>query len=322
MLEYLKRIALQPHDLDIQATKYYIGNFISHNSIVMIYSKPKQGKTFLAYGVCKHILESDPNLKTLVYLDLDNGKRTLKERNMDTFLEKFPKIHYITRSKLLPLTAHDLLKEFQDNAKPHAYDDWVIVMDGASNFVKGDIGGAGVTALMNTLMILREAGATIIIIHHSTKNGKQMEGSGDFYKFMDSIYGLSQIYSDDESMSYHLEAEIGRGLIDDIGFKVNTKTFDLEKLENDLFLMSEYEREFTTKGKAVLKANPTGVNKAQFLKGIGFERTDVTARDTLEKFIGKFWKSEKVKNQYILTPISPNPNTSTTTPTKSQDKDV
>jgi hypothetical protein len=51
------------------------------------------------------------------------------------------------------------------------------------------------------------------------------------------------------------------------------------------------------KGKEALKKNPSGLGQTELLACIGYEKTDKTARDTLEKFNDKFWKRDKINKQ-------------------------
>ena len=70
--------------------------------------------------------------------------------------------------------------------------------------------------------------------------------------------------------------------------------------------MSEYEERFVRSAKGVLTKNNDGLGQTELLKSIGHEKTDKTARDTLEKYVDKVWnkKQEKKGKPIVYTLIS------------------
>lgn len=86
-------------DFDIEDKIAYIADFIFSQSITLIYSPAKQGKTWLGYGIAQSIAAHEA-IEEVHYLDMDNSISTLKERNVHGTLLKHKKIHYHTRGTI------------------------------------------------------------------------------------------------------------------------------------------------------------------------------------------------------------------------------
>ena len=86
-----------------------------------------------------------------------------------------------------------------------------------------------------------------------------------------------------------------RNLVKDTGLTVNTKTLKLKKLDDIYATMSEYEESFVRKAKAALEKAKDGIGQTELLKATGHDKTDKTARETLEKFVDKFWTKYQEK---------------------------
>jgi len=145
-------------------------------------------------------------------------------------------------------------------------------------------------------MDIREAGATVLFIAHSNKDGKNYEGSNNLKNSADAMFKEALINKvDGESITVGLTAEKERSGIKSCDFTICTKTLEMTEANPIYSRMSGYEKEFVSNAKTVLKNNPDGLNKSQFLQALGYKKDDVTARDILDKFTGMFWKCEQEK---------------------------
>ncbi|WP_201341740.1 hypothetical protein [Abyssogena phaseoliformis symbiont] len=56
-------------------------------------------------------------------------------------------------------------------------------------------------------MNLREAGATVVVPHHSNKDGKNYQGSNNIRNSVDNMYQLSKLPSEDGRLHLHLQVK-------------------------------------------------------------------------------------------------------------------
>lgn len=57
------------------------------------------------------------------------------------------------------------------------------------------------------IMNLREAGATVVVPHHSNKDGKNYQGSNNIRNSVDNMYQLSKLPSEDGRLHLHLQVK-------------------------------------------------------------------------------------------------------------------
>jgi archaellum biogenesis ATPase FlaH len=300
----LRQQSLDYEKISTIETRYFIDHFLVSEAITMIYGRASQGKTFFFLGLVK-MLSKREDVSEIVYVDLDNPKSQLKKRNLHVHFKDNKKITYIHKGDMT-MDKHELLELFRNGAKEKGepYKDCIFIIDSTRDFFHNLYNDIEVRQFMQTMKDVRDAGGTVLLIHHSTKSGKVIDGSADFTKSSDNVYELKQKAKIGEVLHFTLRIEYDRDDIKHCGFSVNTQTLELEELDPDLSQMSEYEEEFVNEVKKVLEKNPKGLNKSQILEMLGYERTDVTARATLEKFIDKYWQSTKIKNQFNITLIS------------------
>ena len=84
--------AVKIDDLDIEKTEFLIKDFLVKEAITMVYGAASQGKTWFMYALTKHLLENN-SIKKAFYIDMDNGKRQLKDRGADKNLLILSLIH-------------------------------------------------------------------------------------------------------------------------------------------------------------------------------------------------------------------------------------
>ncbi|MDD3467917.1 MAG: AAA family ATPase [Campylobacterales bacterium] len=303
MITYLDSMALTSAKLH-RETEFLIPKFLAKRMITMIYADGGNGKTWLNYGAAAYICSR--NLAKMVYyFDLDNPIDELAFRNVEGLLiNRFDNFRYIHRSDLLdtPLETLEKLasKEYSRN---HAYEDMVFIIDSVRN-VTSVLNNEKAMYMMNLLMDIREAGATVLFIAHSNKDGKNYEGSNNLKNSADAMfkeYLISKV--EGVSITVGLTAEKERSGVKSCDFTICTQTLDMTEADPIYSRMNSYEKEFVSKAKELLKSNPEGVNKTLFLESLGFKKDDTTARDTLDKFTEKFWKAKKDKNRFTYTLI-------------------
>ncbi len=283
-------------DFVMDDAKFFIPKFIPSEAITLIYGPSNHGKTYLNLAIAKHILDNfDDTVDELIYFDMDNGRRQLKRRNLELLLQKYPKWGYYIRSSM-ELSIDELLQTLNDDCFNMNYRKKVFIFDSTKNFVETG-NDKRVKDFMTIMQNIRDNGGTIVLIHHTSKNGKVIDGSAEFERSVDNMFSLEKKHETDDIIQVALTFRKDRDGVDHCAFKIDKTNFTFDEMDSDIALMSEYESEFVNKAIAVLKNNPTGLNQTEFLSSLGYEKTDKTARDTVDKFVNKFWKKEKINER-------------------------
>ncbi|MFW2606155.1 helicase DnaB [Aliarcobacter butzleri] len=303
MFSFLNGSTLEQKDFILEDRKAYIKDFLYSNDVLLIYSPPKQGKTWLGYGITTTLAKRE-DIRAIIYVDMDNSLSSLNERAIDNKLINIPKVRYVSRAKT-DCSPLEYLKKIDDEAKRDNYKDVVFVLETTKDFVDTDSKSQS-EEFMKIVMRMRDAGATVIIMHHATKTGKTISGVQVFINSPDNVYEMTQKAKEKDKIHFMLNVTHSRTLVKDIGLTVSTQTLELEKLDEVYATMSEYEESFVRKAKEVLEKNPDGLNKKELLETLGFEKDDKTANDTINKFNAKFWecKQEKKGKPYNITLIT------------------
>lgn len=279
-------------DFDIDDTKFYIKDFIAAEAVTMIYSSSNQGKTWLSLAISQEIISTDDSLDELIYFDLDNGRRNIKKRNLQPFLDKYSKWGYYIGSNM-DMEKEELLQSLEDDCYNMNYTNKVLIFDSTRDFLADTSNDRQAREFMHIMKKIRDNGGTVIVIHHSSKNGKVIDGSGDFEKSVDNLFHLEQKNRIDNILQLVLHMKKDRDDVFHCAFKVNSSTLSLSPMDDKLAMMSEYEEDFANKGRKALEKNPKGLGQTALLKYIGYENTHKTARDTLDSFVGVFWKKHQ-----------------------------
>ncbi|MDR1975574.1 MAG: helicase RepA family protein [Campylobacteraceae bacterium] len=284
---------LEEHKLNskhfMEKVEFYIPNFLPRGLITMIYADGGQGKSYLSLCLAKRLLAM--GVERLIYLDFDNPLSVLKTRGVDTLIKMHKNLNYIQRSSL-DLQPFDLLLKLEENGVSRAYNNCVFIVDSIRNFV--DIGNdAKAMRLMNAFMRIRDAGATIILLHHANKDGRNYQGSNNIRNSLDCMYSLEKHLSLLGEINITLEVIKERAGVKDIGFTLYTSTLEMVELDMRIAKMEDKDRVFVDKALKILNKP---MNKTQFLKRLGYEKDDKRAREMIERFEGVFWDNKKQSN--------------------------
>lgn len=298
MFSFLKGNTLVKEDFSLDEKVEYIKDFLYSNSVTLIYSPPKQGKTWLGYGITTTLAKRN-DIRRIIYVDMDNGLSSLAERKIDDKLINHPKIEYVSRAKI-SCSPIEYLRQIDEEAKRDNYKDVTFVFETTKDFVDTDSKSQS-EEFMKIIMRIRDAGATVIIMHHATKSGSTISGVQVFINSPDNVYEMIQKAREENMLHFMLNVTHSRNLVKDIGVSVNTKTLELTKLDEVYATMSEYEENFVRKAKEILNKNPDGLGQTELLNQIGYEKTDKTARDILDKFTDKFWSKYQEKKGKPIT---------------------
>lgn len=298
MFEF-KKYALKSEDLDEAKTHYLFPAFLVEQSITMFYGPPKQGKTWLLYGITRHLCELD-EVKEIYYVDFDNPKRQLKERNVGKLFDEYPdKLFYFSKGST-PLRGMELIENTSSKAVGDNLKGYVFIYDSTRDFVDATSSSIQAKRFMEHMKILRDAGATVLLIHHTTKNAKAIDGSAEFTKAVDNLYEVKQDSKDETYIQYILNAELDRDPIKDQTLKVDTTTLKLSCVDGETAGIGHDDEEMVNKAMVALKSAKEGLNKTALLQRCGYRRDDKYARAVLDRYMGRFWEVREVRNQKIF----------------------
>lgn len=166
--DFLDKFSYKQDDFEVSPDEWLIDSFLEMKSVSVIYAPSKQGKSFFAQSFIFHDLQKMDD-KIFIYLDNDNSAKTAKKRKFNEMIEKYPNFKYIGKKKIYEAKTNmiDILL----NIEPKILSKCIIVLDSLRNFVKGDMKDSQlIKQLMEKFERLRDLGATLIILHHSTKS--------------------------------------------------------------------------------------------------------------------------------------------------------
>lgn len=293
---------------------YLIPKFLVEKSLNLIYARGGQGKSWLMLAIALKLLD-ELQVSECLYLDMDNSRATLKDRKMDELLEEYPNLYYIHRSSIEG-SPRDFLYNLADTSKVNSefFEDKLVIIDSIRDFTEGkDINSdKDIIPLMNKLKDLREAGSTVIFLHHTTKEGegKTFKGSTSFRDSVDVAYSLSSKRKKN-ILTYELEVDKDRISVENCLFELDTKEMSLTS-ENLLLNASKLESEFVTEVRVFLNKEfffgenmKEGIKQAHIIKKFKGRINEKTVRKYLHKHAGEFWDLEKKTSENNTVYYSP-----------------
>lgn len=292
IFEFLKNSSLSKDSFN-ERVEFLMDDFLVKELITLFYADGGTGKSYAAFAIAKKLCNMG---QRVFFIDYDNPVSVLKQRGIDKILiDKFSNLSYIQRS-CVTLSGYELILKLEEGAVGKSYKDCVFILDSLRDFA--DVYNDNkINRLFEALKNLREAGATIIILHHSNKDGKNYQGSNHIRNSIDSMYHLIRRPSSENELNFLFEVQKERAGIKDTAFSINLTNLELNELDVSVARMNEYELNFTTNAIKILST--ADMNKTELLNALGYEKDDKTARDCLDKFDGSLWFSNKVGKAII-----------------------
>ncbi len=270
-------------------TKYIIDDFLVEESITLIYASPKQGKSRFAIGLAKYLF-SKTNYYTQ-YFDFDNPLSALGERGIDRVVDEgIGRFDYIHPEKVT-ITSQEALNNLVSaaNVSTKNFKKEVFFIDSATDFVD-ETNDNAVKIFMNKLKTLRNAGATIIVLHHSNKTDKNYKGSSVFKSAADNVYFLKNEFSTSDETMFLLDLEAGRFKVRNSAFGLSSN-YVLSLLDYEDVCIPATEQLVIQKIKKVLSKQKEGLNQTKILEELDVSARDKTTISILHRYVGKFWDS-------------------------------
>lgn len=311
MIAYLQVNKLVPADLDIEVN-YLINEFLIESSLNMIFASAGQGKSFLILSIAIKLLQ-EGKVKKCLYLDMDNSTMALKSRQLDELLTNNPDLYYIHHSKT-DRSPSDILFQLADevNIEAKSLEGYLIVFDSIRDFLGGrDMNSdKEIMPIMNAMKKLREAGATIVFLHHAKKDTdakkEVYKGSTSFMDSVDVSYHLQSKKDSANKLSYSLTVAKDRIPVNNSAFSLDTKTLSLTQQNYTLKELKPKEQEFIADVIKVLEPLTVGINQTNLLLALGTDNDNKTARKRLQMFSDQFWitkRTPEAKNSLNYFPL-------------------
>ena len=215
-------------DIENANFEWLIPNFISKQSLNMVYAGAGAGKSMFAIHLCNYLVKNNVNLDEIVYMDADNGIDILQSRQVDKIMDNSNgKIKYILSNSSHRFT---IFKKLNREFKAGEIKNRLIIIDSIRNFIKGSLSkDDNITRFMADLQGLRDKGATIIFLHHQPKQG--MDKNDD-----------SSISINDNEMIVSLKPKKKRSHTKEMVALIDTRELDLKFIEDDFIGLSEKEK--------------------------------------------------------------------------------
>ena len=282
-------------------------NFIEAGKTIMFFGESGKGKTLQIAGLANYGLENK-TIKSVVFLDFDNGLISLKKRKYDQLSERWGsgKFDYLLGHEIIqemePIDAlRELVLDGENNKGK------MIIIDSGSHFVYDGSKNERqkLKEFIDVVKILKNQGATSIIIHHShrVRDGREADYHGSFEWKRDLDYQFLITKNEGANIwLFHVKKDRDN-LVESKAFKYdeeNVLPVEVSFAESNL---TSKEYSFIKEIQEILKDFGEKMNQGELLKeskafrqslGLGDKRSIKWLQSFGEKGM---WCYEKVPNQ-------------------------
>lgn len=283
--------------------------FLMEKSINILYGKAGLGKTWLLFSLSK--LLASKGLE-VVYLDSDNSIDTVKDRRYDKVLQEYSRVlNYINGDMLDDVSEFDeIFKSIEANAVL-GYENAVFILDSLQFFLGNDMySESKINAITRFCKVIRRAGGTVLIINHTTKDGKAMKGGGSLINALDEVWEVEKTHEEDGIMQFLLHPTKYRMQVSKSAFVVDTGTLELQAIDATIATVHGSNEEFVKSVCDVLSSAKLSQNK--LLEALEYNKSDKSKIALLEKYVGSFWNIATGANRAKIYSIKETPTTPTT----------
>ncbi len=292
MFDFIDEQSLREEDFQ-RETEYLIDGFIAKRLITLIYADGGMGKTWLAMGVAKYA--ATQGMKVL-YLDFDNPIDSVKERGvLEKLVKPYPNLRYVHETRR-NMDSMELLDNLCLKGTSATFENSLVVLDSLRN-IEDITHDYKALQLMKKLMKLREFGATVLILSHANKDGKNYQGSNNIRNSLDNMYRLDKLAAPMGQIDFLLKAIKVRVDIRDQAYSLSIENLNLQNIDLESAQLTDDDQEFIDEVKLAIESQ-LGINKTELLKALGYKKTDKTARRRLAEFTDKHWFCKKEKGVF------------------------
>lgn len=279
---------------------YIIDEFLVAGAITLIYAPAKNGKSSFAIGLAKWLIDNTEFYPC--YIDYDNPTIAIQDRKADKIIEEYhDRFDYIHPDEI-HMNEQDALNEMLQDIKNTSYKNVVLFFDSAVNFVVGrDVrNDAAVLRFIEKLKLLRSAGATIILLHHTNKNEAGYKGSGDFVTQCDNVFSLRSEDVNELEGNILLERTHARfGKVKHSAFSLRKDNWEMKKIKYDDVNMPVHVQNFIREVRRILKNAKEPLAQKAILEALGKGEGDKTTKSLLTQYTGQYWSFTKKGNSNL-----------------------
>ena len=291
----------QEHKIE---SDYIIPFSIKQNKITMIFAPAGVGKSFIAWGISRYAYRTQ-KVNEVRYLDADNGLDTIFSRNIKNLI-KYVNYRYINFNNpsieqyyISPHHLLNLLKECDLTNK-------LIVIDSIKDFIVGDVTrDQDMNQFSKLIMKLRTKGATVLMLHHTTKSGNAYKGATNLLDSVDTAYSVEclNVHTSrkDGYLEWKLKGEKKRDGGEDFELKYYIDTSDIELNLDVMGYVSEKDIELIEKIEKIIKENYM-ISHDQIFKILKRHKKDKKIIKILNDFTNSkwfIWTKNKRKFYYV-----------------------
>ncbi len=296
---FFKGKGLKPSHFNKKA-KYIVDNFLVDGAINLIYAPPKTGKSSFAVSLLKYLLENTKYYN--LYIDYDNPIVALEDRGVSKIIEKYSGFDYI-HPDVVCMGADEVMKTLIKDLDETDYKDTIIFFDSVADFVDV-MSDSAVSGFMNNIKLLRNAGATVVLLHHTNKNEGTYKGSSVFRSACDNMFFLNSKKIDRDKAYILLKSTSSRfGKIRNKAYLVDYSSWTMKEEDYEKVSIPLSHQDFIKKVVSVLKNNKE-IKQGELLEMIGKDKADKTSLELLSAYNDKYWIYKMEGKSKIYTTIT------------------
>lgn len=269
--------------------EYLLEGFLAKEVITLYYAPPKNGKSVMAFALAQYACTH--GAMQVLYFDFDNPVTMLEDRKIFKLLPTLKTFDYIHPEKVA-MSSKEALREMLEFAKQPNKPllNCFLVFDSVVNFSNEN----SADSFMLHMKTLRNAGATILLLHHMNKSERGYEGSQVYISASDNIFTHKMASETDAFSTFTHKKHFARfkGACHS-AFEVKKENFELTMINYDDAVISPSDQEFIDKVINVIRKKKDGIGQNHLLKDAGFKSTHKQAIAMLHNYTDRFWRIEK-----------------------------
>ena len=166
-------------------TEWLIQNVLPSQSIGVFFGNSGAGKTALILNFCIKMLKNSEDIY-IIYIDADMSISKLKEIGIDELIQEYKnRFFYAGKSVKLVEKTQTFLQEVVELQKNNKTRKYIVIEDSLTLLSPKKNGFIDTNLLYKYEKQIREAGGTVVIIHHLNKSGifadsQQIENFADY----------------------------------------------------------------------------------------------------------------------------------------------
>ncbi|GHS88143.1 hypothetical protein FACS189487_05730 [Campylobacterota bacterium] len=294
--DFILSQGLRAEHFDDKNTEYLLKNLIVKERLTIFVAPSNTGKSWLALAVAKMAL--DAGLRMVACIDMENHKKDLEARGILRLVQNW-EFGYIHRTSI-ETTPINFLENAQKRAFNNFYIDTIFIIDGIKHLARDIKNDREIKEMMEKVVKLRDAGATVIMLHHTNKRGDQ-KGSSEITDLADNIISVEKNRANEErsgKLILDFEPVKTRNALDNTTLAIDLGSLEISQYETQEAQEKFVDEAFVSSVLTALKSEP--MTQSKLLETLGFTKGDTRVREMLYEYEGRFWNIEKGLHNSIV----------------------